>query len=224
MENTQKTPAPQQNEPEIINVTQVEGEAFSMESMCPQCFKNGETRMLLTEIPFFKSVIVTSFTCPHCNCRNSEIQSSGQLADYGSDLKLTVTSKKDLQRDVVRGEWATTYLPELELEIPVTKRGCMSTVEGFLTGFRDDLLMDQPSRREQNPDYAEQIDQFLEKLDDYIECEEDILPFTFRLCDPSGNSFIQNPNAPLPDPNLVNEKFPRTRDQIIVSHIFLTEI
>lgn len=93
MENT---PVANTNEPEIINVTQVDGEAFSMESMCPQCYKNGETRMLLTEIPFFKSVIVTSFFCDHCQCRNSEVQSSGQLADYGSDLKLSVTSKDDL--------------------------------------------------------------------------------------------------------------------------------
>lgn len=92
----------------------------------------------------------------------------------------------------------------------------MSTVEGFLTGFRDDLLLNQPARRAQNPDYAVQIDQFLEKLEKYINCEDDILPFTFRLCDPSGNSYIQNPNAPNPDPNLVNDKFPRTRDQIIV--------
>jgi len=134
--------------PEIVHVTQKENEAFTIESMCPNCFKQGETRMLLTEIPFFKSIIVSSFSCPHCLHKNHEIQSSGQLEEFGTELILTVKTKEDMQRDVVRGEWATTFIPELELEIPATKRGCMSTVEGFLTGFREDLLMDQPARRQ----------------------------------------------------------------------------
>jgi zinc finger protein len=80
--------------------------------------------------------------------------------------------------------------------------------------------MDQPTRRAQNPDYANQIDEFLDKLELYIDCDEEVLPFTFRLCDPSGNSFIQNPNAPQPDPSLVNDKFPRTKQQLIVRFTF----
>jgi len=36
------------------------------------------------------------------------------------------------------------------------------------------------------------------------------MPFTFEVIDPSGNSFIQNPNAPKVDPNLKCEKFLRT--------------
>lgn len=220
MQNTQYVEQFGYNQPEIIEVTQVEGEAFTIESMCPNCFLNGETRMLLTEIPFFKSVIISSFYCPHCHHKNTEVQSGGQLADYGTDIKLSIQSKKDLQRDAVRGEWGTTYLPELELEIPVTQRGCMSTIEGFLEGFKEDLQMDQPARRAQNPEYAEKIDVFLLKLQKYIDCDPEILPYTFRICDPSGNSYIQNPNAPNPDSNLVIEKFPRTTEQLIVIFIF----
>jgi zinc finger protein len=67
------------------------------------------------------------------------------------------------------------------------------------------------------PEYGAQIDAFLEKLDKYINCDPSILPFTFRLCDPSGNSYIQNPNAPHPDPHLVIDYFPRTVEQLIVS-------
>lgn len=37
-----------------------------------------------------------------------------------------------------------------------------------------------------------------------------MLPFTFELIDPSGNSFIQNPYAPKPDANLSETKFMRT--------------
>ena len=170
----------------------------------------------MTEIPFFKSVIIMSFSCPHCGYRNSEIQNGGQLEEFGVEIKLRVTSKDDLQRDIVRGEWASTYIPELELEIPALKKGHMSTLEGFLTSFRDDLRMGQEQRMKQNPDYANQIEEFLRKLDKYIEVDEDILPFTFRLCDPSGNSYVQNPKAPEVDPNLQVIKFNRTKEQLIV--------
>ena len=131
-----------QDQPEIIEIMPEENTVIVIESLCARCFNNGETRMLLTDIPFFKAIIVTSFSCPHCMYRNSEVQSAGQLAEFGYDLVLKITSKEDLQRDVVRGEWATTYIPELELEIPATKRGCMSTVEGFLVGFKEDLMQD----------------------------------------------------------------------------------
>lgn len=187
-----------------------------IESVCPNCFKQGETRLLLTTIPFFKDVIVSSFSCEHCLHKNTEVQNSGKMAEFGKDITLTVTSKEDLGRDIVRGEWATTYVPELQLEIPCTRKGYMSTLEGFLTSFRDDLQMGQEERRKDYPDYANQIEDFILKLNKYIEANEDVLPFTFRLCDPSGNSYVQNLHAPQPDPNLKIEKFTRTKEQLEV--------
>ena len=53
---------------------------------------------------------------------------------------------------------------------------------------------------------------FLEKLEKYVKCDESILPFSFRLYDPSGGSYIQNPKAPLHDPNLTIHKFQRTME------------
>jgi zinc finger protein len=32
-----------------------------IESLCLECGQNGTTRMLLTEIPFFRQVVITSF-------------------------------------------------------------------------------------------------------------------------------------------------------------------
>jgi len=52
-------------------------------------------------------------------------------------------------------------------------------------------------------------------LEQYIDCDDDILPFTFKLNDPSGNSYIQNPNAPQPDLCVVKNKYSRTKQQII---------
>lgn len=103
--------------------------------------------MMLTNIPFFKDVLVVSFTCDDCGHRNNEIQNAGVLADTGLKLKLTVTNKEDMDRDICRGEFATTFVPELGLEVPFNKKGQMSTLEGFLTGFKEDLMMQQPIRR-----------------------------------------------------------------------------
>ena len=118
-----------------------------MESLCVNCGKNGETRMMLTNIPFFKDVLVVSFTCDHCHWRNNEIENAGVLSEMGHKISLKVTCKEDMDRDICRGEFATTFIPELQLEIPFTKKVHMSTLEGFLTGFKEDLLMNQPHRR-----------------------------------------------------------------------------
>lgn len=42
-----------------------------LESLCPNCQENGETRLLLTKIPFFKEIIVSSFYCDNCGYRNN---------------------------------------------------------------------------------------------------------------------------------------------------------
>jgi len=41
------------------------------------------------------------------------------------------------------------------------------------------------------------------------------LPFTFEVVDPSGNSFIQDPDPTSPDPNLKRENFMRSIDDFI---------
>ena len=41
-------------------------------------------------------------------------------------------------------------------------------------------------------------------------------PFTFEVIDPSGNSFIQNPNAPKPDIGCIYETYLRTIEDYTV--------
>ena len=180
------------------------------------CQKDGETRMMLTNIPFFKDILVVSFSCPHCNYRNNEIQNAGVLAELGHKLTLTVNSREDLDRDICRGEFATTYIPELQLEIPFNKKGHMSTLEGYLTGFKEDLLLNQQHRKDTDPELADQIFDFLFKLDKYIAGVDDILPFHFIIDDPAGNSYIKNPLFPKPDPQLKIEKYARSIEQIVM--------
>lgn len=54
----------------------------------------GVTRLLLTRIPFFKEVIVSSFTCGSCAWSNTEIQSAGRIQEQGVRYTLTVTSRQ----------------------------------------------------------------------------------------------------------------------------------
>ena len=54
-----------------------------IESLCMRCGEQGITRLLPTYIPYFKEVIVMSFSCPHCGERNSEIQSAGEIQPKG---------------------------------------------------------------------------------------------------------------------------------------------
>lgn len=49
--------------------------------------KQGTTRMLLTTIPYFKEIVVSSFRCDKCGHRDTEIQSAGEIQrkSYSSD-------------------------------------------------------------------------------------------------------------------------------------------
>ena len=82
------------------------------------CKKEGETRFMYTKIPMFKEIILSSFSCEECGYRNNEVQFGGKLSDYGCRYKLVVTDQDGLNRSVVKSEFATVKIPELELEIP----------------------------------------------------------------------------------------------------------
>ena len=45
---------------------------------------------MLTKIPMFREVILMSFSCPHCNASNNEIQPGAPLQDKGVRYSLRV--------------------------------------------------------------------------------------------------------------------------------------
>ena len=73
---------------------------------------------MYTKIPMFKEIILSSFACDHCGLKNSEVQFSGKLEDTGVSYKFEVTNETALNRSVVKSEFATIRIPELEFEIP----------------------------------------------------------------------------------------------------------
>jgi len=57
-------------------------------------FFQGVTRLLLTKIPFFREVIISSFECDACGYSDCGIQSGSRVQDRGVRYKLTVNSTK----------------------------------------------------------------------------------------------------------------------------------
>ncbi|KAK2099506.1 hypothetical protein P7K49_020854 [Saguinus oedipus] len=168
-------------------------------------FRQGMTRLLLTKIPFFREIIVSSFSCEHCGWSNTEIQSAGRIQDQGVRYTLTVRALEDMNREVVKTDSATTRIPELDFEIPA-----FSQKGGLITRAISGLEQDQPARRANKDATAERIDEFIVKLK---ELKQVTSPFTLIIDDPSGNSFVENPHAPQKDDALVITYYSRTRQQ-----------
>lgn len=182
-----------------------------IESMCMNCHDNGVTRLLLTKIPFFREIIVSSFNCEHCGFSNTEIQSAGRIQEQGVCYTLKVRSKRDLDREVVKADSAVTKIPELDFEIPpFTQKGSLSTIEGILDRAISGLVQDQPLREATDPEVAAKVSEFIGKLKKLKEVEEE---FTLVIEDSSGNSFVQNPSAPHKDEALTVTRFKRTVEQ-----------
>lgn len=194
-----------------INAEDEDWQPTEIESLCMNCYQNGTTRMLLTKIPFFKEIIVSSFSCANCGWSNTEIQSAGRIQDQGVCYSLKVKTKQDLNREVVKADSATTRIPELDFEIPpFTQKGSLSTIEGLLDRAVAGLEQDQPGRRAADPEVAHRIDEFIQKLQKLKDVENE---FTLVIEDPSGNSFVENPVAPQKDEALTVTRFKRTVQQ-----------
>ncbi|WCJ25151.1 ZPR1 zinc-finger domain protein [Euphorbia peplus] len=213
------------NKEEIVDVRSVveaisgddnsDAPLYEVESLCMRCGDNGITRFLFTLIPNFRKILLSAFECPHCGERNNEVQFAGEIQPRGCSYQLDIPSgdPKVLNRQVVKSESATIKIPELDFEIPPeAQRGSLSTVEGILLRAADELQALQEERKKVNPQTAEAIDKFLLKLRSY---STGVSPFTFILDDPAGNSFIENPFAPSPDPLLKIKFYERTPEQQI---------
>ncbi|XP_040015283.1 zinc finger protein ZPR1 [Xiphias gladius] len=194
-----------------IGADDEDSQPTEIESLCMNCYQNGTTRLLLTRIPFFKEIIVSSFSCGSCGSSNTEIQSAGRIQDQGVCYALKVKTKQHLNREVVKADSATTRIPELDFEIPpFTQKGSLSTIEGLLDRAVAGLEQDQPARRAADPEVAEKIEQFIQKLKKLKDVETE---FTVVIEDPSGNSFVENPLAPQKDEALTVSRFKRTVQQ-----------
>lgn len=80
-------------------------------------------------------------------------------------------NRADLDRQIVKSNFASVLIPSVELTIP-PGRGQLTTVEGLIRDTIRDLGISQPVRRVMDPPTAERIDAMLATLRDYIGLEE----------------------------------------------------
>eukprot|EP01129_Flabellula_baltica_P013258 TRINITY_DN6126_c0_g2_i1.p1 TRINITY_DN6126_c0_g2~~TRINITY_DN6126_c0_g2_i1.p1 ORF type:complete len:465 (+),score=139.47 TRINITY_DN6126_c0_g2_i1:40-1395(+) len=199
-------------EPEVIHVDiDPDMPVTRIDSLCYECGENGTTTFYLTKIPHFKEIIISSFICEYCDYHNNSVQYGGSIEPKGVRYSLRINDVEDLNRQLVKSDYAYVYLPELDFEIPSeTQKGILSTVEGILTQARDNIAHLQPVRREVDPENAQKIDEFLDKLQACIDIDH---PFIIIVDDYSGNSFIENPFAPAEDPEMIVTYYERSREQ-----------
>ncbi|XP_050556691.1 zinc finger protein ZPR1 [Spodoptera frugiperda] len=189
-----------------------EPEVTEIESLCMNCHEDGITRLLLTRIPYYKNVVVMSFSCEHCGYQNNELQPGGSVAERGVRWALRVEGAEDLNRQVVKSDYTSVRIPSLDFEIPAqSQKGEVTTVEGIVSRAVAGLTQDQAARRLQHPEDARAIDEYVAKLEAL--CQPGAEPWTLELDDVSGNCFLENPVAPRPDPRASRTEYTRSRDQ-----------
>ncbi|KDR71855.1 hypothetical protein GALMADRAFT_253634 [Galerina marginata CBS 339.88] len=203
-----------------------------IDSLCMRCEEQGVTRLMLTSIPFFREVIVMSFRCEHCGWSNNEIQSAGAIRAEGTLYTAKILDRKDLDRQIVRSASCELIIPELDLTLPPTNRGQLTTVEGLIRDVVADLSMDQVLRKIQDEDNYKKIQILIDKLKEILGDEEDeeegqqdqpkkaaeldkpMPTFTVKLDDPAGNSFVEFVGT-MSDPKWNLRTYHRTLDQNI---------
>lgn len=197
---------------EDINADSVQ--VHVVESLCFECGKHGETRLMLTKIPHFREVIISSFECPHCGYKNTGVESGTEIADRGVTLTLTVSDTTDLNRQVIKSEYATLKIPCLEFEIPPkTQPGLSTTVEGLISRAIEQLDHEQPVRKVMHPELFHQLEKVIAKLKDLLIVKE---PYQIVIDDNSGLSHIECPNynSPEEDTALQIVKYQCTTEQL----------
>lgn len=169
----------------------------------------GTTRLLLTQIPFFRQIIISSFSCDHCGFKDSEVQSAGEIQPRGAKYTFTLDNEGDLQRQIVKGDSSTMRIEDIDLEIPVSK-GRFTNIEGIVSDVHRDLASHQDARMEQMPDVGRQVAVIISKLDCMMKGKS--FPFTVSIDDPSGNSWIE-PSPKDTASKLRKDQYDRTSQQ-----------
>jgi zinc finger protein len=198
-------------------------EVFTFPSTCSSCGHEQETLMKPINIPYFKDVIIMSTNCYSCGYRDVEVKSGGKISAKGKRITLKVEAGDEdaLSRDLLKSDTCGLEIPEIELHLqPGTLGGRFTTVEGILNEIYDELStkvfrtgdssnvgIGQIGREDKDErGFAD----FLQGLKDVMAVKRD---FTLILDDPVSNSYLQNLNAPEPDPDMEIVEYERSEEQ-----------
>lgn len=153
-----------------------------------RCQSTGRTRILFRDIPHFRKIAITSFSCENCGEENRDIIEADDFQIKGCICKLKVRTSDDLQRMVIKSSHAVIYFHKLELEIP-SQIAQMTTVEGILQKVRGDLTANMKSHKEAYQGQYGKLVDFINQVEKILNGKS--LPIDMEINDPSGNSFIE---------------------------------
>ncbi|CAF1631624.1 unnamed protein product [Adineta ricciae] len=212
-----------------LSADDADNQLTEIESLCMNCYAKGHTRLLLTRIPFYKDVILSSFECDSCHFKNNDIQPAQSVEPLGIIINVHVTQPGDLNRQFVKSGYGTIRIKELDFEQePYSTNGVLTTIEGFFDSIVENINKTikqieeslEDLKKNSTDDSQSSISEFEQqksKLDDFIKRVESLKtlsqPFHFEIDDPSGNSCIENPKAPYRDEQMTTKKYRRTVKQ-----------
>merc|ERR1712211_55599 len=153
------------------------------------------TNMKITNVPYFKEVVIMCTTCDLCGARSNEVKSGGGMEELGKKITLNITDPSDMSRDVLKSDTCSIAIPELDFEMGgMSVGGKFTTLEGLLTDILDQVERNSLwSGDAAAPDVVERMKDFKAKFE---ECIAGKGKFTLILDDPAGNSYVQNVYAP----------------------------
>lgn len=186
---------------EVLHVDMNENGLYEIESLCMNCHEDGMTRILPIKIPYFKDILLESFSCDHCGFKNNTVKSAGEIQPKGTKYTFRLTTPEDFQRQVIRSDHGVFKIQDIDLEMPPAP-GQYTTLESMFSKVLTDLQHDQPTRKEQTPNIYEALEVIITKLTSMLSGTS--FPITVTLDDISGNSFIT------PSPSDKGDKYIRT--------------
>ena len=183
---------------------------------CPDCNAPCDTNMKMTEIPYFKEVIVMATSCDACGNKTNEVKSGTGIAPKGIRYRLVMTDQTDLNRDILVSETSSFAIPDLDFEISSSKSigGRFTTLEGIFTTLKTQLTsvlmpFSGGDSRDAKAD-SNRMTSFIDEIGSILAGEKFV---TVELDDPAGSCYLQNLYAPEPDPNMFVEHYERTEEQ-----------
>lgn len=123
----------------LLSADDADNQLTEMESLCMNCYEKGQTRLLLTRIPYYKDVILSSFECDSCHFKNNDIQPAQRVESYGIMITVHMMNSRDLNRQFVKSNYGTIRIKELDFEqAPYSENGVLTTIEGMKYRIRSE--------------------------------------------------------------------------------------
>ena len=147
------------------------------------------------------------------------MKSGGEIPEKGRQITISVTSKEDLSRDILKSETCSMECPELELRLEAgTLGGKFTTIEGLLAHVRDDLHLSIFGDEDANTAAGDSMSlqnkkkwtSFFERLESAIKGD---IEFELVLKDPFASSYVQSRTAPEPDSQIKILDYDRTDEE-----------